>query len=531
MADLVHHDSTDAASLDALRARLRDLEALIARVPIPIAIARDPDCRDISANEALAALLRLPPSANVSLTPPPGEQPPYRIQRNGVDIPADELPMQYAIAHRTSVRNQIEIVLMDGTVRYVQNDVEPLFDARGEVYGCVSVVVDLTERKLAEDALRNADRRKDEFLATLSHELRNPLAPIRNALEIMRLAGGDTALVEHARAIMERQLLQLVRITDDLLDVSRITQNKLDLRRERIDLRTVLEGAVEATRPLIDAERHALALDLPAEPAWLDADFTRLAQAFANLLNNAAKYTEPGGRIRIGAVVNRAEATITVADNGIGIPPAMLPSIFDMFMQFEGSRDRAQGGLGLGLTLVKRLVELHGGTIQAHSDGPGHGSEFVVRLPLAAADEVHATSPRVRSKTKAHAGCRILIAEDNPDAAEMLRIMLTVMGQEVRVAWDGIQAVAMAKTFEPQIALLDIGMPRMDGYEAARRIRALLGTRVVLVALTGWGQDEDIRRAREAGFDRHLTKPAEPEAFEELIATCAVGDQTPPAEP
>src|SRR3989442_6498279 len=535
MADSTRHDSPDAASLHELRARLRDLEGLIARVPIPIAIARDPDCRNISANAALAALLQLPPSVNVSLTPPPGEEPLYRIQRHGVDIPADQLPMQYAIAHRTSVRNEIEIVLKDGTVRYVQNDVEPLFDAHGEVYGCVSVVVDLTERKLAEDALRNADRRKDEFLATLSHELRNPLAPIRNALEVMRLAGTDVALVEHARAIMERQLLQLVRITDDLLDVSRITQNKLDLRRERIDLRTVLEGAAEATRPLIDAERHLLTLDLPAEPAWLDADFTRLTQAFANLLNNSAKYTEPGGRIRIAAVVNDAEATITVADNGIGIPPAMLPRIFDMFMQFEGSRDRAQGGLGLGLTLVKRLVELHGGTIQAHSDGPGLGSEFVARLPLALTGDTNVASPRTPSRTQAPAGCRILIAEDNPDAAEMLRLMLTVMGQDVRVAWDGVQAVAMAESFEPHIALLDIGMPRMDGYEAARRIRALLGTRVVLVALTGWGQDEDVRRAREAGFDRHFTKPAEPEAFEELIAACNRSplverdDEAPPA--
>src|SRR3989442_7516723 len=276
----------------------------------------------------------------------------------------------------------------------------------GKVYGCVSVVVDLTERKLAEDALRNTDRRKDEFLATLSHELRNPLAPIRKALEVMRLEGTDTALVEHARATMERQLQQLVRITDDLLDVSRITQNKLDLRREQIDLRSVLEGAAEATRPLIDAERHMLTMDLPAEPAWLDADFTRPAQAFANLLNNSAKYTEPGGRIRIAAVVNDAEATITVADNGIGIPPAMLPRIFDMFMQFEGSRDRAQGGLGLGLTLVKRLVELHGGTIQAYSDGPGQGSEFVVGLPLASTGEAPVAPPRVPSPLKANPGIR-----------------------------------------------------------------------------------------------------------------------------
>ena len=247
----------------------------------------------------------VPSDVNISLTPPAGERAQYRIQRDGKDIPVRELPMQYAIAHRTAVSNEIEIVRADGSVLYVQNDVEPLYDTHGQIYGCVSVCVDLTDRKLAEIGLRDADRRKDEFLATLSHELRNPLAPIRSAIEVIRLARGDDELIEKARATMERQMAQLVRITDDLLDVARITQNKILLQRERIDLRAVLQSAIEATRPMIDAQAHTLTVEAPERPIWVDADFTRIAQALSNLLSNAAKYTEPGGQISMAAVVGR----------------------------------------------------------------------------------------------------------------------------------------------------------------------------------------------------------------------------------
>jgi two-component system CheB/CheR fusion protein len=511
----------DGASAEELRQRLRSLHALIHNAPVPIAIAHDPDCRTITANLALAALLRLPATANISLTPPPGERPAYRIQRNGQDIPADELPMQYAIAHRTRVTNEIEIVRADGSVLYVQNDVEPLYDTQGHVYGCLSVCVDLTDRKLAEIALRDADRRKDEFLATLSHELRNPLAPIRTAVEIMRLAPADPALVEKARATIERQLLHLVRITDDLLDVARITQNRVDLRRERLDLRAVVEGAIEACRPMVDAQGLTLTLDIPPQPLWIVADFTRMAQAFSNLLNNAAKYTEPGGQIRVSMEATGSNASVTVADTGLGIPPDLLPRIFDMFTQLPAHRDRAQGGLGIGLTLARRLVELHGGTIEASSDGVGKGSRFIVRLstaPEAGHEPADAEAPRDAEATSA---CRVLIAEDNRDAAEMMRLMLTFKGHDVRVAADGIEAIALAERFVPHIAFVDIGMPRMDGYGAARGIRERLGSNVVLVAVTGWGQDEDKRLSREAGFDHHVTKPPEPDVLERLIATCA----------
>jgi PAS domain S-box-containing protein len=519
MAEWGPFDVLDNLSPEDLRQRLRSLQAIIDRAPIPIAIAHDPDCRFIFANRALAVLMGVPSDVNISLTPPAGERAQYRIQRDGQDIPVPELPMQYAIANRTAVSNEIEIVRADGSVLYVQNDVEPLYDTHGEIYGCVSVVVDLTDRKLAEMGLRDADRRKDEFLATLSHELRNPLAPIRAAIEVIRLARGDDELIEKARATMERQLVQLVRITDDLLDVARITQNKILLQRERIDLRAVLQSAVEATRPMIDGQAHALTVQTPERPIWIDADFTRIAQALSNLLSNAAKYTEPGGRISIAAASDDQGATVTVTDNGIGIPRPLLPQIFDMFTQLQAHRDRTYGGLGIGLTLSRRLVQLHGGTVTASSDGPGRGSRFTVRLPLAsvAAEAERAGADHAGARV---ARCRVLVAEDSPDAAEMMSLMLGMKGHDVRVAADGEEAVAIGVAFEPQIAFVDIGMPRMDGFEVARRLRERLGRRVRLVALTGWGQDEDRRRSREAGFDHHLTKPPEPEVLDQLIAEC-----------
>lgn len=520
MAEPGPFDALDGVSPEELRQRLYALQALIARAPVPIAIAHDRKCRFISANRALASLLHLPPDANVSLTPPPGQQRPYRIQRNGQDIPEHELPMQYAIAHRTSVSNEIELVLADATVVYVQNDVEPLYDTHGEIYGCVSVCVDLTDRRLAERTLREADRRKDEFLATLSHELRNPLAPIRTAIEVMRLARADPEIVENARKTVERQLLHLGRITDDLLDVARITQNKVELRRERLDLRAVLQSAIEATRPLIDAHAHTLTIDLPRQPMPVDADYTRLSQAFSNLLNNAAKFTPGSGQIRVAASVQGTMATVTVSDTGVGVPPSMLPRIFDMFTQLQAHRDRTYGGLGIGLTLAKRLVELHGGTIEARSEGPGRGTSLVVKLPCAQPAERESATPGLDA-ARPPAGARVLVADDNPDTAEMMRVMLGIKGHEVRTAADGVQALALAEAFDPDIAFLDIGMPRMDGYETARRIRELLGPRIRLVALTGWGQDDDKRRSQAAGFDHHLTKPPDPEVLERLIAQCA----------
>ena len=511
----------DDATPDELRARLRALADLIARAPVPIAIAHDAECQLITANDALARLLRVPANVNISMTPRAGEQRLYRIQQYGRDMPASELPMQYAVANRTHVTNDIEIVRVDGSVVYIQNDVEPLYDRRGEVCGCVSVCVDMTERKIAEDMLREADRRKDEFLATLSHELRNPLAPIRNAVALMRRRSGrDPDVTERSLAIMERQLGQLVRLTDDLLDVSRIARNAIELQRDRVDLRSVLLSAVETIEPLSDAAAHVLTCDLPDEPLWVLGDFTRLAQSFVNLLNNAVKYTDRGGRIALAASVRDDRAIVSLTDTGIGIDPHLLPRIFDMFVQIEQEEGRTRGGLGIGLALARRLVELHHGRIDARSDGLGTGTTFIVELPLmkAVIEPAHIDAPLARAASS----CRVLVAEDIPDAAEMMKLVLETMGHEVRIATDGVQAVAIAKQFEPQVALLDIGMPRMDGYEAAQRIRESLGRRVFLVALTGWGQEEDERRAYQAGFDRHITKPADPDVLEALIASVAV---------
>ncbi|MBM3818486.1 MAG: response regulator [Acidimicrobiia bacterium] len=505
----------DTADPGELRNRLHTLESLVSRAPVPIAVAHDAECRFVTANAALSRLLGVPPGVNISLAPRPGEEPPYKIQRNGMDVPSDELPMQYAIAHRTRVSNDIEIVRADGTVMYVQNDVEPLYDLHGTIAGCVSVCVDLTERTRAEDLRRETDRRKDEFLATLSHELRSPLALIRDALDVLQLAGDDDTR-RIACQTMQRQLQQLVRLTDDLLDVSRMTRNRIDLRRQRLDLRSAVHSALETTQPLIDAAAHRLICRLPDEPLWVEADLTRIAQAFANLLHNAVKYTGRGGRITIHAVEDQGTAVVLVRDTGVGISPQALPRIFDMFAQLDESIERAEGGLGIGLTLARRLIELHGGTIEASSAGAGRGSTFVVRLPLSAAAG-DAVTPAAAPTGDPVTPRRILIAEDIPDAAEMLRVMLERMGHDVRVAADGVQAVALAKEYQPDVALLDIGMPRMDGYQAAREIRAALGPDVRLVALTGWGQEEDQRRAREAGFDHHLTKPAEPETLERLL--------------
>ncbi len=367
--------------------------------------------------------------------------------------------------------------------------------------------------------LRDADRRKDEFLATLAHELRNPLAPIRNALQLLRMPGASVAVADDARLMMERQLQQMVRLVDDLLDVSRITRNRLELRRERIEFAAVIQSAIETSRPLIEQGRHKLTVHLPTDGVYLDGDAVRLAQVFSNLLNNSAKYTEPGGDISLTAQVDDGQVVVRVADTGIGIPAESLPQVFEMFSQVERNLNRAQGGLGIGLTLVRRLVEMHGGSVEAHSAGPEKGSEFVVRLPTVAPAPAEA-APRDEPAPAAEAAApsRVLVVDDNLDAAKSLAALLKMQGHEVRVAYDGRSALELAAGFLPQFVLLDIGMPGMDGYEVARRLRTIPNLqRARLAALTGWGQPEDRRRSAEAGFDYHLVKPVEPQRLQELL--------------
>jgi PAS domain S-box-containing protein len=392
----------------------------------------------------------------------------------------------------------------------------------------VGIGLDITDRKRYEEALKDADRRKDEFLATLAHELRNPLAPLRNGLQVMKLAGGDAAAVEQARTMMERQLAQMVRLIDDLLDVSRISRGKLQLRREQVELARVVHSAVEGSRPLIEASGHDLAIALPPEPVVLEADPTRLAQVLANLLTNAAKYTDRGGRIALTAERQGREVVVTVRDTGIGIAPEHLPRLFEMFSQVAPALERSQGGLGIGLSLVKGLVEMHGGRVEAHSEGPGKGSAFTVCLPLPReVTAFEAPRPGGGPQATARPGRRVLVADDNRDAADSLAILLRLQGHEVYAAHDGREAVEAAGWFRPELAFLDIGMPRLNGLEAARSIRGQpWGREMVLVAVTGWGQEEDRRRAAEAGFDRHLTKPVDPAALQELLARLPAGENS-----
>ncbi|MGN6136446.1 MAG: ATP-binding protein [Aureliella sp.] len=373
------------------------------------------------------------------------------------------------------------------------------------------------ERVRSAIALTAADRHKDEFLATLAHELRNPLAPLRNGLQILRLAEHDIARRHEIQGMMERQLGQMVRLIDDLLDISRISRNKLDLQLERIDLASVIENAIEGSRPHIDAALHELQVELPREPVFVMADFTRLSQAILNLLNNSAKYTPSRGRIRIAAAVDGDAVAIVVEDTGIGIPAEALSHIFTMFGQVDRAIERATGGLGIGLSLVKGLVEMHGGTVVAHSDGPRRGARFTVRLPIA----VQAASPAAALPKAAgeHARRRVLIVDDNRDAAKTLAQVLGIMGDETLLAHDGLEAVEKACATQPDLVLMDIGMPKLNGYEATRRIRSLLPDKpMIIIALTGWGQAEDKRLAAASGCDGHLVKPVSLFDLQSLIA-------------
>jgi signal transduction histidine kinase/ActR/RegA family two-component response regulator len=379
---------------------------------------------------------------------------------------------------------------------------------------------DITERRRIESELREADRRKDEFLAMLAHELRNPLAPLRNVLEIMKLSHDYGGRLQHARDTMDRQLDHLTRLVDDLLDVSRISHGNIELKRERVELAAVIDQSAEAGRLLAERGMHELSITLPSEPVYLHADPVRLAQVIGNLLSNACKFMEPGGRIALTAELNTSggapEAIITVRDSGIGIPPEKLATIFEMFAQVDRTLERARGGLGIGLTLARRLVEMHGGSIEARSEGVGKGSEFVVRLPLRmdlwqpsaghAEGSVPASAHDANSASSR--AYRVLVVDDNVDSAGSMAALLQLSGNETRVAYDGLQALQTAEAWRPEIIFLDIGLPRLNGHDAARRIREQSwGKDVVLVALTGWGQEKDRRQSAEAGFDHHLVKP------------------------
>lgn len=370
-------------------------------------------------------------------------------------------------------------------------------------------------------ALEAARRQTDEFLALLAHELRNPLAPIKNAVSLMQMGGLSASMTEWYGTVIDRQVTLLTRLVDDLLDVSRIESGKISLKREPVDLALVMESAADAARPLVQARRHTLEVVIPGEPLRVSGDLTRLVQVVLNLLTNAAKYTPEGGQIRLAVAREGQVVAIRVRDTGLGIPADLLPRVFDLFMQGDRSLERSEGGLGIGLALVRHLVERHGGTVEAHSDGAGYGSELVVRLPpLAAPCEAPDGAARRPDESEESGPRRVLVIDDDRDAAESMTVLLELWGHEVRIAYSGQEAVDMASAQAPDAVLLDIGLPGMNGYEVARRLRALPGcAKVMLVAVTGYGQEEDRRRSRESGFDHHLTKPVEPAALQGLLAS------------
>jgi signal transduction histidine kinase/ActR/RegA family two-component response regulator len=451
------------------------------------------------ASESLAGI--------IARQPPWSDLPILVLARHGVD--------SEALAASVDALGNVIVLERPIRVAALASAVGSALRARDRQYHARAHLLELDN---AVRALEEVDRRKDEFLATLAHELRNPLAPIHNALHLLRLTAANEAS-PYLLDMMERQVGYLVRLVDDLLEVSRITRGKIELRKERVELSSIVEAAVETTRPLIESARHELSIALTQEPLFLEADRVRLAQVFSNLLNNAAKYTNEGGRIWITAARDNDDAIVTVRDSGVGIPAASLPRVFDMFMQGDAPKSRGGGGLGIGLTLVRTLTEMHGGTVEARSKGPGKGSEFVVRLPLAA--DSRAVLPELtRGPLRAVQGpTRVLVVDDSRDGADSLRALLELLGAEVRVAYDGPTALVAVSAFQPEVVLLDIGMPGMDGFEVARRIRLHPKSRkVTLIALTGWGQEKDRRDSEAAGFDHHLIKPVDMHALQGLLA-------------
>ena len=396
-------------------------------------------------------------------------------------------------------------------------------ESSGVVHGLVAAISDITDRRRLEDQLRDADRRKDEFLAVLAHELRNPLAPMKNAVHFLNLKSPREPALQNALQIVERQVSHMARLVDDLLEISRITGGRIRLQREPLNLTLVVTNAVEACRPAIDDARQILSLSISDEPLYVEGDVVRLSQVVTNLLNNANKYTPAEGRIAIAVRRDKEHALVSISDTGIGISPDMRERIFEMFVQVESAHEHSRGGLGVGLTLAKRLVELHGGRIDLESEGEHRGSTFTICLPLLERTSAPQTRPQVEVADPRPA--RVLIADDNVDAASSLAVVLQSLGHAVEIAHDGVAAVEIAERFRPDIAILDIGMPHMDGYEAARRIRQSIDRKeCLLVALTGWGQDEDKRRARDAGFDEHLTKPVDPAQLLMILAANRAGD-------
>jgi PAS domain S-box-containing protein len=506
-------------------AQLRDSEArfrhLVELLPVGVYTCEAPSGTIAFYNSQAAALWGRAPQLGDSHERYCGSH--KMFQPDGTKLPHDECPMAAALQVGRAFRNQeVDIERPDGTRITALVNIDPIRDASGKVVAAINVFHDVTALKEAERQLKAADRRKDEFLATLAHELRNPLAPIRNGLHILRMSGQNGSAAGHVYEMMERQVAHMVRLVDDLLELSRISRGKIELKPERIPLAAVVERAVETSRPFVETGHHQLSVSLTDDPLVVEGDLVRLSQVFANLLNNAAKYTKKGGRITLAAKRDGKRAVVSVRDTGIGIPRDKLGSVFDMFAQVNNPLLPTQDGLGIGLNLVRTLVQMHGGSVEAKSDGVGLGSEFIVRLPLAPVDaaESHACPTRTNDSLDRRSVRRILCVDDNKDSADSLASMLRFLGSDVYTAYDGPSALEAVKICRPSIILMDLGMPGMDGCEVARRIRQNPEHEdMLLIAMTGWGQEEDRRRSREAGFNHHLVKPVDLGALQALLAS------------
>lgn len=512
------------------RERAAEMEAVMNATPAGIFLAHDVSCSHVYGNEEGNRLLRLRPGENGSANRPSMPSPcRFSETRTGHPLRPHQLPLQVAAATGEEVRGaELTLNFDNGDVVHVLCNAVPLFGNDGKPTGALCAFIDITAQRHAEQASIQDSQRKDAFLATLAHELRNPLASIQSGLEIMKLSPLESPAMARARDIMSRQLSHLVHLIDDLLDVSRITSGKLELKKGKIDLRKVVQDALDINHLHIEAFRHELRLELPSMPLIVDADHVRLAQVIGNLLNNAAKYTPERGCITVAVAAEDKHAVIRISDNGIGIDKEMLPELFNMYAQLEDGRGRRKGGMGVGLSLARQIVELHGGTLGAQSAGPRQGSTFEVCLPLYEpfieekkagdlAPSHHDSCHDARDDDGAPAR-RILVVDDNKDAAEALSALLGLWGNTVQLAFTGNDAIRRAKEFEPDIAFIDVGLPDISGLEVAKTLRREASLqRATLIALTGWGSDKDRQKTKEAGFDFHLTKPASMDAIRHVL--------------
>jgi len=523
-----HTDISVAMQLsDELSAARQRLQALMDALPVGVSFSEDPDCRHVTGNPSLLAQFEMTPDDNVSASAPEPVAAGRRVRylQGGRELQDHELPLQRAAAEGTAVApTEIEIHLPSGRQWFAEVSAAPIRDTHGHVTGSAAVVVDITERKRMEGVLREADRRKDEFLAMLAHELRNPLTPIRNAIHIMELLDLHHPRLRWVREVIDLQLRHLTRLVDDLMDVSRFMRGKITLNKEVLDVAAVMDNAAAAVSPAIEGRGQRLTVRLPPERVWLSADRIRLTQILVNLLDNASKFTTDGGHIALEADAAGGEVAIRVRDDGRGIAPGLLPHVFELFLQGDTSLDRPMGGLGIGLTLAQQLARMQGGRIEAASPGVGRGATFTLHLPVAELVPA-AVAPHVREALRPATPTRVLVVDDDTAVADSTGMWLEMMGYDPRIARSGPDALELAASFHPRAVLLDIGLAGLDGYETAQRLRGLPdGDAMLLVAITGYGDDEAVARSRAAGFDYHLVKPFDPKALLRLLSRPIAGN-------